>query len=489
MTFLTLLGAVIAACIFGIGIFLALIWRKVVPTNQVHIVQYRKKTIIHGVGHDGGNVYYKIPASIPRFGITVTEYPLSVFAISLTNYSAYDIGRLPFVVDVTAFFRIEKPNMAAERVANFNELNGQLTEVLEGTVRRVLATNKLEEIMEDRAKLGEEFTNEVVAQLGEWGVTTVKMIEFMDIRDTDSSSVISDIMAKEQSRISRESRETVAGNNQVAETKEIEANRAVEMSRIEAEATVGKREAEKNQSVGIAKEKSNQEVQTEAKVTTERTMAVRLVEGVRQAEIDRDVAVVRAEQDQKVQVVDAQAMKESQIIRAEAERESTIQIAEGAKQSTLKEAEGVLALGSARADAEKQMLLAPVNAQITLATEIGSNEGYQQYLIEVRRVEATEVVGKEMATAMSKADLKVIANSGNVQNGMGGLADVFTSAGGTSIAGMLEGLAQSDKGKALVDKLIGSTTQPEKKENTQGSPIRKPSVVDDAVSATRKIGK
>ena len=102
------------------------------------------------------------------------------------------------------------------------------------------------------------------------------------------------------------------------------------------------------------------------------------------------------------------------------------------------------------------MLLAPVNAQITLATEIGSNEGYQQYLIEVRRVEATEVVGKEMATAMSNADLKVIANSGNVQNGMGSLADVFTSAGGTSIAGMLEGLAQSKKGKELVDRIVGA---------------------------------
>jgi len=73
----------------------------------------------------------------------------------------------------------------------------------------------------------------------------------------------------------------------------------------------------------------------------------------------------------------------------------------------------------------------------------------------VRRVEATEVVGKETASAMKSADLKVIANSGNVQNGMGSLADVFTSAGGTSIAGMLEGLAQSPKGKELIDRLVG----------------------------------
>jgi flotillin len=104
------------------------------------------------------------------------------------------------------------------------------------------------------------------------------------------------------------------------------------------------------------------------------------------------------------------------------------------------------------------MLVAPVNAQITLANEIGSNEGYQAYLIKVRNIEATEAVGKEMAGAIKAADLKIIANSGDVQSGIGNLADVFTPKGGTSIAGMLAALGQTEEGSALLGKVVGAVT-------------------------------
>lgn len=184
-------------------------------------------------------------------------------------------------------------------------------------------------------------------------------------------------------------------------------------------------------------------------------MDVQRVNEVRSAEIAKDVAIVKAEQDQKVKVVNATAEKDAAIISAEADKESTIQIAEGNLQSTLKDAEGVQAIGTAKADAESKMLLAPVNAQITLAKEIGENQGYQTYLIEVRKVEATEIVGKEMAGALKEADLKVIANSGNVSGGVASLGDIISPAGGTSLAGMLEALAQTDQGKAILEKITG----------------------------------
>jgi flotillin len=314
--------------------------------------------------------------------------------------------------------------------------------------------------MQDRSGLGEQFTAEVDSNLKEWGVATVKMIEFMDIRDSNNSGVIADMMAKEKSRIEMESRVTVANNIREAEMKEIEANREVALSKTQADQVVGIRQAEADQKVGIAKEKAAQEVQTEAKITTERVMEVKKVEDVKSAEIAKEVAVVKAQQDKEVQVVNA-----------DAEKEATVRIATGKLDATKKDAEGIQAVGAAKAEAEKQMLLAPVNAQITLANEIGSNEGYQAYLIEVRKVEATEVVGKEMAAAMSKADLKVIANSGSVQNGVASLGDIFTPAGGTSIAGMLEALAQTDQGKALVagvtSKLSGAPAEAET------APVRK----------------
>lgn len=442
-----------AAAVLGLltlALFLAFIWRRVVPTNMVHIVQSSKKTVSYGRGRADGNTYYEIPSFIPIFGVTVTQFPESIFDISLRDYEAYDTGRLPFVVDIKAFFRIADSQIAAQRVANFTELQGQLMGVLQGAVRGILGNNKLENIMQDRSNLGEMFTKEVNDQLQEWGVTTAKMIEFMDIRDSNGSQVIQNMMAKEKSRIEKESRVTVADNIREAEMKEIEAKREIALTRTQAEQQVGIREAEAAKEVGIAKEKSNQQVQTEAKITTEKVMEVQKVQSVKQAEIDKEVAIVKADEQKQVQVVNAQATKESQIIKADAEKESTVRIADGNLQATLKQAEGIQAEGLAKAEAEKAILLAPVNAQLTLAKEIGENQSYQAYLIEVRKVEATEAVGKEMAQAMKEADLKVIANSGSVQNGVASLGDIFTPAGGTSIAGMLEALSQTDTGKALI---------------------------------------
>lgn len=443
-----LIAIVAGAVLLGIivlWVFLALIWRRVVPTNMVHIVQSSKKTISYGRGRDAGNTYYEIPSQIPMLGIEVIKFPESVFDIILNNYEAYDIGRLPFVVDVRAFFRITDSQVAAQRVANFDQLKDQLQGVLQGAVRRVLATNQLEKIMEDRAALGQQFTSEVDLQLKEWGVGTVKMIEFMDIRDSRDSKVIENIMAKEKSRIEMESRITVADNRRTAEMREIEATRSVESSRIEAEQKIGSQEAEKEQVVGIAREKSNQQVQLEAKTTAERLMDVRRVENVRSAEIAREVATVKAEEDRKVLVVNAEGQKES-----------TVRIAEGTLEAVKREAEGVSAIGKAKAEAETAILLAPVTAATTLADTIGENEGYQKYLINIRNVEATEKIGTAMADAMSAAEMKVIANSGSVQGGITSLADMFTPTGGTSIAGMMEALAQTDQGSALLKRLTGN---------------------------------
>ena len=445
----------VVAALVAITVLFAIMWRRVVPTNMVHIVQSSKNTVSYGRGRDAGNTYYEIPSWVPVFGVTVSQFPESVFDLNLKDYDAYDVDRLPFLVDVRAFFRVSDSQIAAQRVSNFAELQSQLSGVLQGAVRSVLAQYQLDHIMSDRATLGKQFSDVVDAGLKEWGVSTVKTIEFMDIRDSKDSQVIQNIMAKKKSFIEMESRVEIAKNMREAEMKEIEANREIALSKTQANQQVGIRQAEADQQVGIAKEKAAQEVNVEAKITTEKVMEVKKVEEVKSAEIAKEVAVVKAEQDKQVQVV-----------KAEAEKESTVRIADGNLAATLKQAEGIQAEGAAKAEAEKQMLLAPVNAQLTLAKEIGENQAYQTYLIEVRRVEATEAVGKEMAGAIKAADLKVIANSGDVQSGIGNLADVFTPKGGTSIAGMLEGLVQSEQGQALVGGILSklNTDQPAKNE-------------------------
>jgi flotillin len=96
-----------------------------------------------------------------------------------------------------------------------------------------------------------------------------------------------------------------------------------------------------------------------------------------------------------------------------------------------------------------------VDAQIKLAEKIGADKGYQEYLLGIRNIEATQAVGVAQATALAKADVKVIANGGTPAKGMTNVMDLFSAGGGTQIAAMLEGLAQSEEGRALLDRVRG----------------------------------
>lgn len=445
------MGTIIALVVAGVIatiLVLATIWiislRRVVSTNEVHIIQSSRKTVSFGKDQEAGNTYYEWPSWIPLIGIQVIKLPVSVFSLRLRDYEAYDNGRLPFVLDLEAFFRIDNSNIAAQRVAHFQELNGQLTSILQGAARTILASKSIEEIMQGRSEFGVAFTEEVNEQLKAWGVTTVKNIELMDIRDSRDSQVIQNIMEKKKSEIDRESRVVVAENRKAAENAEIDAQREVEINRQLAEKQVGIKTAEKEKEVGIAIEKSQQEIKEQQKVTTEKAMEIARVEQVKQAEIAKDVNVVRAEE-----------VKQTEIVKAEGEKQKTVLIAEGQLEAEKRNADAILVKGQATAESEKLLQLAPVEAQIVLAKEIGENQNYQQYLITIRQVEAAQMVGVEQAKALEKADIKVIANNGSVTGGINSLGELFTSQGGTNIGALLEGMSQTPAGKALMDKIVG----------------------------------
>ncbi len=453
-----IIGAVAIAFIF-IVLIIALLLRRVVPTNEVHIIQSGKSTVSYGKDNAAGNTYYEWPSWIPRIGIVKFVLPVSVFDEDLESYEAYDKGRLPFVVDVKAFFRITDSNVAAQRVSSFDELRGQLKAILQGAVRTILASADIEEIMQGRSQFGESFTREVEAQLKNWGVSTVKNIELMDIRDANESFVIKNIMEKKKSLIEMQSRIEVAENLKKANIAEIEAKRETDVQAQDALQKVGSRTAEKEQAVGIANELSQQSIKEQAKITKQKELEIIKVSEVMQANINKDVQIVKANQDKETAAIN----KEMAIIKAAQEKETTILVAEGTKSTTIlvaegnleskkRESEGIAVEGTARAEAEKAMQLAPVQAQIVLAKEIGENAGYQQYLVTIEQVKATQAVGIEQAKALSQADLKVIANAGNVENGMKSIMDIFSSTGGTNVGAMLEGLAQTDQGQALLEK-------------------------------------
>lgn len=464
-----IMAAIVVAAFVFFVFLIALLLRRVVPTNEVHIVQSGKATVSYGKDHESGNTYYEWPAWLPKIGIVKIVLPVSVFDGDLEAYEAYDKGRLPFVVDVKAFFRISDSNLAAQRVSSFDELRSQLHAILQGAVRTILASADIEEIMQGRSQFGEAFTREVEAQLVNWGVSTVKNIELMDIRDSSASHVIKNIMEKKKSLIEMQSRIEVAENMKRASIAEIEAKRETDVQLQDALQKVGARTAEKDKAIGIANEQAQQAIKEQAKITTEKELEITKVSEVTSANIAKDVQIVKANQDKEtaainkdMAIIEAAQEKETTILVAEGTKATTILVAEGNLESKKRESEGIAVEGTARAEAEKAMQLAPVQAQIVLAKEIGNNEGYQKYLITIEQVKANQAVGIEQAKALSQADLKIIANSGNVENGMKGVMDIFSSNGGTNVGAMLEGLAQTEQGEALLKKVGLNSDKKEK---------------------------
>lgn len=428
--------------VLGLSLLTAIIFRRVVPTNEVHIVQSSKATVSYGKDSGNGNTYYEWPSWMPLFGVTKVRLPVNIFDLDLEGYEAYDQGRLPFVVDVKAFFQITNSNIAAQSVLSFDELREQLKAIVQGAVRVILASNSIETILQGRSTFGEQFTKEVAEQLTRWGVSAVKNIELMDIRDSNQGSVIRNIMDKKKSLIEMESRSEVAKNKKVASVAEIEAQREVDFQKQVAMQSIGLRTIEAEREVALQKEAKIQALTDQMKVTKDKEMAVAQVAAVRDAEITRDVELVKAEQNRK-----------TALIQAEAYKDSTILTAQGKLEAKRREAEGISVEGQAKADAEKAMQLAPVAAQITLAKEIGANESYQKYLITVKQVEAQQAVGIEQAKALEQADVKVIANTGAPTSGLSSVMDLFSSRGGTELGAMLEGLGNTEKGQALLGTL------------------------------------
>jgi flotillin len=434
---------VVGVGVLGLVAFFAaalvpLLYRIVVPTNEVHIVQSSKATVSYGKDTGNGNTYYKWPSWIPKLGVTRVILPTSVFDLDLSAYEAYDKGRLPFVVDVKAFFRITDSNVAAARIASFEELNDQLKDVVQGAVRTILASSEIEEIMQGRSKFGKEFTDEVSEHLKTWGVAPVKNLELMDIRDSKDSVVIRNIMEKKKSQIEKESRVEVAKNKQLAQTAEIEAQQQVDLHKQNAAQSVGLRTVEAQRQVEIAQQEKTQAIKEQERLTKEKEMAVFRVAATRQAELEREASLVKADQDKQTTILEAEATLEAK----------------------RRDAEAIRIQGEARASAEKAIQLAPVEAQIVLAKEIGSNESYQKYLVTIKQVEASQAVGMEQAKALEKADVKIISNSSGPVEGLNSVLDLFSSGGGMKVGAMLEGLSQTDAGKALLTKAgIGSETK------------------------------
>jgi len=417
----------VIAIFFGFILLISALWRVVLSPDQVHVVQKRKSTTVYGKGTDVGNVYYKIPSWIPYFGVEYKIMPVSIFKIPLEGYRAYDSKKAPFKVDVTAFFQIDAKDagQAAQRVSSFEDLRQELLEVLRGAVRKILASNEIEQIMTERSILGQSFLEEVKVQVSAWGVNVLN-IEFMDIADDDTSeeNIITAIMKKHSSFIQRKSDEEVAINEKEAKVVQINAKREADIEAINALELTEKRDAERSEIVGIANEKAAQSIQEQKRATMEKEMAVQQVKDVEAKKIEAFARIEEAEGVKQSQIREAQGLKEAQALEGKG----------------LGEKAAFIGSGEAKAIREKGLAEAEAKEKLADALSRFQEEGLWALLGE-KFIEKDKEVGIAVAKAYEDADMKVI-QTGNSQPK--DLLELLTSAdGGAKMGGMLDSLKKT----------------------------------------------
>lgn len=427
--------------------------RKVVSTNEAHVVQKWNSSVAFGKWFEWGNVYYAWPSWVPGIWISVQKLPLSIFDLQLNDYKAYDSGKVPFQVDITAFFEIKEPETAAQKVETISELRNQLNETLKWVVRKVLASKDIVDIMESRTEIKQEFFDEVYKAAKSWGIM-LQNVEFMDIRDADGSQVVTNIMMKKRSQIEAESQIEVAENQKNAiiekENKESEARaaaaaaksradivssdaeREAELKVIENEKLTQNQEIEKERILAVQKEEAKQKLYEAEKLTKEKELAVKQVEEEKNAEIAKSIELIKADEQKQKIIIDAQAEKEEIELRAQADKIKVELEAEAQKKK-------IESIGIARAKELDYIGTAKAKNKTQMAEALNSfDKEALDYMKKELDVNLSEIVDLEKAKALSKADIKVISTWKNGGEWVKSFMDLFSANGGSNIWAMVE---------------------------------------------------
>lgn len=455
-------------------LFLWTLLRKVVATNEVHVVQKGKNSIPYGRWSEAWNVYFAWPSWVPVFWVSVTKLPLSIFDLQLRDYKAYDIWKVPFQVDITAFFEIKNAELAAQKVYTINELKEQLNETLKWVVRKILASKDIVEIMESRAEIKNEFYQEVFEAVKSWWVD-LKNVEFMDIRDWEWSEVVTNIMLKKRSFIEAESRKEVAVNKRNAEIAEENARaearaaaakahseadiiesdaiRLADLKKIENEKLTQNQEIEKERILSVQKEEAKQKIYIAEKETTANKLAIKQLEDEKNAEIAKNIELIKADEQKQKTIIDSEAEKRSTELDAEAEKIKVMLQAEAEKTRIesiwLAKAKEIDYIGTAEAKNKEQM---------AKALNMFSLEAFD-FLKKELDVKVAEIVDLEKAKALSKADVKIISTWKNWWEWVNSFMDLFSANWGTNIWAMIEATKNTiweEKVNSFINKVISN---------------------------------
>lgn len=334
----TILIAIGVVVLIGL---IALSTYTVVEPNKSHVlvVMGSGRKEYHPAKAPAKSAYFYIPFIMKRIIVSLENVKHEI-----NNIILHDKEMAPFECDITCWFKITDPNLAAEKLdvdsdgsvmASIREtLNAQV----QGVARAAAMGQEVVQLMKDRQDFATEVFRVVNGDLDEWGVQLVKL-EIIDFRDAEKSHVIGDYQARRQAQVESATRQEVAKQNKDAAVVEAESNKTAGIATAESEREVEKARVEKNKQVALANQDAEQQVTDKMRLVNEKKVEAKRTLEVGQANVTKEATIVTAEGDAQATLKRGKA--EADVVEAKGTAAANIAEKQGTANATVIEKTGL----------------------------------------------------------------------------------------------------------------------------------------------------
>lgn len=407
----------------------------VVKPNQAHVLVTPFGRKVYSPSTLGGTKYatsyFYIPLFMQRIIVSLENVKHEINEIQLRDKEV-----APFRCDITCWFKIVNPDLAAEKLDVDDEGNimqsikSTLDAQIQGVTRAAAMKLEVIELMRNRKTFGADVFDEVNGDLDEWGVQLVKL-EIIDFTDSGDSHVIGDYEARREAVVNTETRKTVAEQTKQAEVAEAEAQEVSQTAKLKSEQEIEMRNIDKEEKVGIRNEDARLAVAKQQDKANAQEVLAERTKTVGQAQYQAEAKEIVADGEAKAEVKKASGKAEGIKLEAQAQAESE-RVTGTAKAEVIEKTGAAEANAlSQKADAQKQFT--DVSKDIEMANIAAD-------------IEKTKFIS--MAAALEKANIQIIGKDmsfmgfgANDGAGLGAMAKALENTSGVSIPALVSAIA------------------------------------------------
>lgn len=406
--FAVVLGILVLTVIFRM-------WRKV-PQDKAVVVTGMKKRVITG----GGGLV------IPVLERTDT-ISLGNIQLNITTSQTMSSQGVPIDVLGTAVIKVRNTHesiyTAIEQFTGANEMQiqksiaDQVTLILEGKLREIVASMTVEQIYNDREAFSAKVQEVVGTKIGEMGLE-LKDFSIKDVNDTNG--YIKALGAKQIAEKKKDAEIAQALALKEESIKKSEATKEGEKARLEAETEVSAavkakevRESEFRSEQESAKAKADAAYEIQKSITNKEVIAAQMeadiLKQIKQKELQEaqlQVEIAREQKQTELQQRRAEKTREelktTVVEPANAEREQKKAEADAVKYAQIAQAEARAEAKKAEANAEAEATKLKAKADADAATIIGEAKAKAISAVGLAEAEAIKAKGLAEAEAMEK---------------------------------------------------------------------------------------